>query len=44
LGRPSLISRQISARGGELECEDREARVGISGQARLYLEGRIHLE
>jgi len=37
-------ARQISARGGELHCEDRGARVAISGNAVLYLEGAIHLE
>jgi hypothetical protein len=34
---------QISARGGELFCEDRGDRVGIAGRAVLYLEGTIFL-
>lgn len=41
LGKPSLFARQVSARGGELWCEDRGARVSIGGQATLYLEGMI---
>jgi predicted PhzF superfamily epimerase YddE/YHI9 len=41
LARKTLFARQISARGGELWCEDRGARVGISGRAVLYLEGTI---
>jgi len=41
LGKDRLEARQISARGGRLRCEDRGDRVGIGGQAVLYLEGRI---
>ncbi len=41
LGKPTLFARQISARGGELWCEDRGNRVTIGGQAVKYLEGRI---
>ncbi len=40
-GRKKLFARQISARGGELWCEDRGGRVGIGGRAVQYLEGRI---
>jgi PhzF family phenazine biosynthesis protein len=43
LGRASLFARQLSARGGELWCEDRGARVRIAGRAALYLEGTIEL-
>lgn len=43
LGKTKLRARQISARGGDLICEDRSARVGIGGRAVTYLEGRIHL-
>jgi predicted PhzF superfamily epimerase YddE/YHI9 len=43
LGRPKLVGRQVSARGGTVYGEDRGARVGLSGRARLYLEGRIFL-
>lgn len=41
LGRSELHARQISARGGELHCEDRGERVLIAGQAVSYLVGRI---
>jgi PhzF family phenazine biosynthesis protein len=43
LGRTSLFARQVSARGGELWCEDRGARVRIAGRASLYLEGTIEV-
>jgi PhzF family phenazine biosynthesis protein len=41
LGKPRLIGRQLSKRGGVLVCEDRGARVVIAGRAALVLEGRI---
>jgi predicted PhzF superfamily epimerase YddE/YHI9 len=41
LGRTRLTARQVSARGGELRCEERGERVLIAGQAALYLEGHI---
>ena len=41
LGKKKMFARQISARGGELWCEDRGSRVGIGGHAVKYLEGRI---
>ncbi len=40
-GKKKLFARQISARGGELWCEDRGDRVGIGGRAVQYLEGRV---
>jgi hypothetical protein len=43
LGKKRLEARQISARGGDLWCEDRGERVFIAGRASLYLEGRIYL-
>ncbi len=43
LSKSSLEARQVSARGGELYCEQRGDRVTIGGQAVLYLEGRIRL-
>lgn len=43
LGRSELRARQISRRGGTLLCRDLGARVGIAGEAVLYLEGRIHV-
>jgi len=41
LGKKKLYARQVSKRGGELFCEDRGERVGIAGNAVLYLEGTI---
>ncbi len=43
LGRPRLIARQISPRGGTLRCEHRGERVGIGGQAVTYLRGDIEV-
>lgn len=43
LGKKDLFARQISARGGELFCEDRGDRVGIGGEAVTYSEGKIYL-
>jgi PhzF family phenazine biosynthesis protein len=43
LGRKKLTARQLSARGGELYCEDHGERVKISGQAVTYLVGEIRI-
>jgi len=43
LGRPRLRALQVSARGGELLCEDRGERVRIAGRAVKYLEGTIEV-
>ncbi len=43
LGKPRLTARQVSARGGELWCEDRGERVVIAGRAVKYLEGIIEI-
>ncbi|MEO7725390.1 MAG: PhzF family phenazine biosynthesis protein [Chthoniobacterales bacterium] len=43
LGKKEFFARQISARGGELFCEDRGDRVGIGGAAVTYVEGKIYL-
>jgi predicted PhzF superfamily epimerase YddE/YHI9 len=42
LGKTRLIAHQVSARGGELSCEDLGPRVSIAGRAALYLEGTIY--
>ena len=42
LGKKTLHARQLSARRGELFCEDRGARVGIGGRCALY--SRANLE
>ena len=41
LGKDDLYALQVSARGGELFCGDRGARVEIAGRAVAYLEGII---
>ena len=41
LGKNKLLSRQISARGGDLICELRGDRVDIAGRTVLYLRGEI---
>lgn len=43
LGKTKLHARQVSARGGELWCEQRGDRVGIAGHAALYLRGEIEV-
>jgi len=43
LGREQLFARQVSARGGELWCQDRGARTRIAGHAVEYLVGRIEV-
>ena len=43
LGRRRLHARQVSARGGELFCEDRGERVVLAGHAAPYLEGVIEV-
>jgi len=41
LGKRKLKARQLSARGGELNCEVLGERVKISGKAVTYMEGEI---
>ena len=41
LGKTKLTARQVSARGGDLEVEDRGERIGIAGRVAPYLEGKI---
>ncbi|MBI5086745.1 MAG: PhzF family phenazine biosynthesis protein [Acidobacteria bacterium] len=43
LGENRLIARQVSARGGELDCELRGDRVRMGGEAVLYLRGTIEV-
>jgi len=44
LGRTRMSARQVSARGGELACEDAGSRVRIGGRAVTYLQGWIELQ
>ena len=41
LGKTSLLARQLSARGGELRCEQKGERVAIGGATVEYLRGEI---
>jgi predicted PhzF superfamily epimerase YddE/YHI9 len=43
LGKKSLFARQVSARGGELWCEDMGERVKIAGHTAMFLRGEITL-
>lgn len=43
LGKKQLVAKQLSARGGELFCEQQQDRVMIGGHAVLYMQGEIHL-
>ncbi|XTZ36601.1 PhzF family phenazine biosynthesis protein [Salmonella enterica] len=43
LGKTVMQARQVSRRGGDLRCEWRGERVLISGQATLYLLGKVFL-
>jgi PhzF family phenazine biosynthesis protein len=43
LGTRTLAARQVSARGGELWCEDVGHRVKIGGRAVTYLQGEVEL-
>ena len=43
LGKNALSARQLSERGGELQCELRGARVLMSGHAVLYSTATMHL-
>ncbi len=43
LNKRKLYAQQLSARVGELYCEDLGDRVKIAGNAVLYLEGTVHV-
>ncbi|MCY4406527.1 MAG: PhzF family phenazine biosynthesis protein [Rhodospirillaceae bacterium] len=43
LGKRRLTVRQLSARGGRMNCEDRGERVSIAGRAVLYMDATILL-
>ncbi|CAM4319809.1 PhzF family phenazine biosynthesis protein [Klebsiella grimontii] len=43
LGKTQLLSRQVSARGGDIRCQLKGERVLMSGQAVTYLNGVITL-
>ncbi|MBS4099295.1 MAG: PhzF family phenazine biosynthesis protein [Sulfuricella sp.] len=43
LGKRTFLARQVSRRGGEIRCTLNGERVGLAGQAVLYLRGEITL-
>ncbi len=43
LGKRNIHSRQLSARGGELWCEDKGGQIAIAGETCLVLEGTVML-
>lgn len=43
LGKQEMVATQLSARGGKLFCKNAHDRVLISGQAKTFCEGSIHL-
>ena len=43
LGKKKMNAQQLSKRGGSLICEVKDKAVEITGQAKLYLRGSIHL-
>ncbi len=43
LGKKTLTARQLSARGGELICEDAGQHVRLTGKAVLYARGELAL-
>ena len=43
LGKTELTARQVSQRGGELNCSLKEDRVLIAGKAKTYLRGEIFI-
>ena len=43
LGKSKLFARQLSKRGGELQCLSQGDRVMITGQATTYMSGTIYL-
>ena len=43
LGSKKLLAKQVSIRGGELFCENKNERVLIGGNAVLYMKGNINI-
>jgi PhzF family phenazine biosynthesis protein len=41
LNKKTLTAQQLSARKGYLQCTDNGARIGISGLAKTFLEGKL---
>ena len=43
LSTKKLLAKQVSKRGGELFCENKDERVLIGGNAVLYMKGSINI-
>ncbi len=43
LGKTELVAYQASKRGGVLRCQLQQDRVLVSGQAVMYLQGKIEI-
>ena len=41
LDKSTLLARQLSARGGEVQCTVANGRVALSGEARSFLVGQL---
>jgi len=44
LGKDKLFSRQLSERGGQLYCENKNERVIVAGKASTYSQGQIWID
>jgi len=44
LGKPRMMVRQLSARGGTMVCEDHGERISIAGRAVRYMDARISVD
>ncbi|ASE61904.1 PhzF family phenazine biosynthesis protein [Chryseobacterium indologenes] len=44
LGKNTLFARQLSERGGELFCENKNERVIVAGKARTYSTGHLWID
>ncbi len=44
LGKDHMTAKQISKRGGVLDCTYKGSRVSIGGEAKLYLKGEIFID
>lgn len=44
LGKNKMVAHQLSKRGGQLFCENKNDRCLIGGNAKLFLTGEIYLE
>mgnify|MGYP000517663904 CR=1 FL=1 len=43
LGKTTLNAKQLSRRGGEIECELKADRVALKGYAAKYMSGEIEI-